>query len=855
MQRPPRWLQLLPPLLGLAILSTGAAAQAGFVGRVDQGGFVERAAEVGLVHRFSCGMDRVGSLDAMVDWAQQGIALGDLDGDADLDVVAAGRMASNHAFRNDGGSFTDVTVTTGIQTGELDSVPALADFDRDGDLDLFLGSMGYREGKKPGRDRLLRNEGQLAFVDVTSLAGTVGHGQTIDAKWFDMNRDGWPDLYVSSFNGAPNLFYRNGSDGAFEECAAQLGLDSGGSTHATAIWDVDRDGQLDVLVGNDYNVTLTAGIASLEYDHHLAQQPDGSFSNVSAGSGFEHASPSGLEGSTTMALSLGDVNYDGLFDVYKTEMGVQFLVLNRGWPSSGRPWVEVQELYGVDNPEVPHVTTGGKFSPGDAVGWGCAFLDVDNDLWLDLFKVNGHVGGPEPFEQQNYMFTGDGPSAGFHFSDRTEELGLIDGFDDRALAVGDLDEDGDLDLLVGPAAGMLRYFENRILPMGRGWFSVDPEGTTSEPGGEGVEVRWKDSFGFPHLRAIGADASTASQSEMRAHFGMGFEPSADVEVRFPSGLRQSIPGVAPGTRLQVAEPSLVELSSTSALAGSGATITVTAFAHSRDGVPLNASAFVRIRVPGLTAAGPVQHVLGNQFQRVFFAGSVPGIHHAEVFFGRWRVGVHPQLRVVGVADALATRLRFSPESARAGSQDVLRMEVAPRDLLGSAIGPGHLVSAIVPDLGLSVPFSDLGDGRYAADQSAPSSSGSWPVEVLVDGVNLGPLGALAIAGPVAPDKCQYYSVSPHPLVGMEPDVFELEVRPVDSAKRALGPGANVQIQVLPKPGTAPVTLLPDPIPGARSDGRFYFLLKRAPGWEAYTASGKYHMHVDGVVLPEQSYVF
>ena len=320
----------------------------------------------------------------------------------------------------------------------------------------------------------MRNDGLASFEDVTALAGRVGNGHTIAAKFFDLDHDGWLDLLLSEFDATPNLLYTNRGGLGFVEQAAALGADVGGSTHVIGPIDVNGDGWFDLSVGNDWPVSYSAGFLDVLGEILLLGQPDGTYLDVTAGSGHE----ANLE---TMGIAWGDVDYDGDPDSFRTEVGDQVLFVNQGWPQ-GMPWTWEAHTYGI---AAGTMTSSGSPGVGDTIGWGCVLTDLDFDPWLDLFFVCGNVCPTGIQNQHNFLFIGDGPGAGFTFSDRTQAFGLYDEVDDRALVASDIDADGDVDLLIGAPGGTLRAFENRVDPAGQGWLSVLPVTATSAPGGRG----------------------------------------------------------------------------------------------------------------------------------------------------------------------------------------------------------------------------------------------------------------------------------------------------------------------------------------------------------------------------------
>ena len=842
-------MSILPRTLALALSALAVAPSA-------QGGFVERAAELGLEHSFAAGLDRVGDLFSMSDWTQQGIALGDVDADGDTDVVVAGRLTQNSLFlRQPDGTYVDVATSAGIQSPELDNAPALGDYDRDGDLDLFLGSVGWGSGPKQGNDRLYRNEGNargLWFEDVSTLAGVRGAGQTLDALWCDAQSDGWLDLYVCSFHGTNNLLYVNNADGTFVDRAAEWGALSGGSTHVGAFVDIDRDDLPDLLVGNDWNVTQAAEIANIEDDLHLAGKPGGGFQDVTSGSGYPLLNGLMNDGSTTMGIALGDVDYDGDYEVYRTQWGEQSLVRYAGWPASGEPWVGVQLVYGVDDPVVADPQN--PFETGPAVGWGCAFGHFDFDPWLDLYKVNGHVNGQDPRQQPNRMFRGQGPQFAHVFEEVGASWGVAGAVDDRALAVGDLDRDNDLDFLVGPAFGALRYYENQLDRQGQGGVAVELLTQTSAPHGIGAEVGWWDESGLPHVRPIGADAPCASQREYLAFLGLGAKPNVDLSVVFPSGLERKLVGVPSDERVLVEEPQLFELSQTHYELGVDQDpLTVRVFAHDRFAKPLGPGVRVRIEADGLSALGPVSHVGHNIYERSFAAPSQAGEYAISADIAGFAVRTQPRVRVVGGLDASATRMELNPQSVRAGTQDTSVLTVAPLDAGGRSLGAGRALS--IAFQGQLHELTDLGDGRYRATLAASFAPGTLPVQLLEDGAVTGASAVLVAAG--APTFEQSFLLHDYPDedFAQSPHRYKFEVQPRDAAGRALGPATQLTVVAEPDAFGVPVAVLDECQPNGRRDGSFFFVLERSPASPAGSATGLVRVLADGVEIAAKPYSF
>ena len=767
-------------------------------GQQSPDSFVERALELGLQHSVLSGFDDLTNPPVTFrDWVQTGLALGDVDGDGDLDAALCGGPLPNRLLLQQiDGTFLSGPGSDDIRSGELDRAPSLGDFDRDGDLDLFIGAFeGDSLGTTVGRSRLYENDGSGRFEDVSARSGTRGGGRTLHAIWYDLDLDGWLDLYLSEFAITPNRTYRNNSDGSFADVTDAWGIDDPGNTHVSAIFDADGNGWADVVVGNDYSVGAAMQLASNYPDSLHAGSGPGLFSDVSVGSGADQAE-------AIMGLALGDVDYDGSLDVYKTDGGPNWLLTNHGWPTSGQPWLDKTSFYGVANGSLPHPKSATGFGP--TVGWSTAFVDVDLDRWVDLWVVNGHVSGKNsatsffPRNQPNALYRSAGPQASFRFEDATQELGLFDEVDDRASAVGDVDRDGDIDICVMATAGRLRYFENRLERDGKGFLTVEVEAGTSGPDGLGSQVRWVAPDSIPHVRAIGGSGPTASQDQHFAHFGLGLEPAVDVEVALPSGITLTLPQVPANTHLKVVEPQLFELSTTKVAAGDGpdtlpSQVTVRVFAHDSSGAALDSSAVIGIDLPGATPIDQVTSEGGNAFSRSFAAPSSSGLHRVQISIDGWVPAIAPVIHAVGAVDGDMTITHLSTEAVRAGSSDPVVMTVTPRDAHGVALGGGRAVEIDLPGFSAEGPVTDLGDGRYRRTFAAAVQAGVVTSTVLIDGVTPAQTPRVEVAGAVAAGTTQVklYTVLPHEPAS--PEQLKIRVTPRDANGLRLGSAAQVEL--------------------------------------------------------------
>jgi cytochrome c-type biogenesis protein CcmH/NrfG len=337
------------------------------------------------------------------------VAVGDYDGDGDEDLYAAA-AGGGLLLRNDHGVFADVTQETG--TGTSGGVVAVfGDYDNDGRLDLFVA--------RQGGDVLLQNRGDGTLHDVSRSAGIADGWASSAPLFLDADHDGDLDLLLPG--PGPNRLYRNNGDGSFLESAARMGLAGPAGNHRSAAFgDFDGDAGLDLIVANE-----DAGVEL--YRNQLG----GRFANVTASSGLE-------PGTGVAALAVGDYNNDGSLDVFLAGAGAgqSSLFTNKGDGSFERDRRPTSMFGALRDLSVRQA----------------AFLDFDNDGWLDLLVLGESRGGARGVR----LFRNGAPG---RFDDMSSRLPDDPG-SARAVAVLDYDEDGDLDLVVAQADGALRLLRN-----------------------------------------------------------------------------------------------------------------------------------------------------------------------------------------------------------------------------------------------------------------------------------------------------------------------------------------------------------------------------------------------------------
>ncbi len=820
-------------------------------------GFVERALELGIAHTAVSGIDRING-SPMHSFSGSGVALGDLDGDGDLDLVAAGGLSRNAVFLNEGTQFVDVTAASGIETGEFDRCVALGDIDNDGDLDLFLGSLdpGFDGVPAPGRSRMYRNDGTGVFTDITSLTGTIGSGHSLHARFHDLDLDGWLDLYVAEFHATPNHYYRNNGDGTFTDLSAEVGLDVAGSTHVVALGDFNGDGLPDVVTGQDWLATNATGMANNSLDNFLAGQPDGTWIDTAPDSGAN--TQAGI-----MGIAIADVDYDGDFDIYKTDVHANHLLINHEWETTGTPWERADDEYNVSAAVVPDYLNFGLTD--GAVGWGTSFFNADMDPWVDLLVVNGHVtgGGAQtqwPLKQRDFLFRGLGPEVDFVFGDGSYRFDLTDLNDERAAAIGDMDGDGDVDVFIVETAGRLRYYENQIPRYGQGGIMVEVQAGTSAPHGIGAKIQRNGAGGLSHLRMIGAQGSTVSDNAKEELLALGYEPDADLVVTMPSGLRLRYGAVPAGSELLAVEPVLFDVpiqtvpALGSGLSGAPTTLPVTVFAHDAQGVPLDENAVVTIEMPGATATGPVAWVAGNEFTRTFDVPAVSGEYRVETSFNGFVPMIRPSVQVVGGCDGPSSHVFVRPEAIRPTSQS-FSIECTPCDSRGVALGPGHDVDIAATSGAQPDSSSDLGDGRYVFTFTGPPIATTVVFNVKVDGILTGMNIRVEVGGAVDPGQTSFYAEQPNPIHQAGAHMYKAVLTPRDAAGRRLGPAANLVIDVHSDPGTPELTVRTD-LMAPQDDGEFPIILEKDIAFTyGPQATGTFDVLVDGVIVHTEAYAY
>ena len=539
---------------------------------ITAGGFVSSGPIVFLDIAKQAGLTawthRMGSpgKQSILDTVGSGVALLDYDGDGWLDIYLVngstagalnGKEPPPHAalfHNNHDGTFTDVTARAGVADDRWGFGAVVGDYDNDGWPDLFVSNYG--------KNRLYHNNHDGTFTDVAEKAGVALGGWSTGATWGDYDGDGFLDLFVPGYikadpklagGGTPgpgdkpcefrgakvmcgprglpgevdHLFHNN-RDGTFTEVSRHAGV---GDTHgyyglASLFIDVDGDGRPDLLVANDSTP-----------NYLYRNKGDGTFEDVSFSSGFA-LNESGRE-TASMGIAYGDLTHNGRVDLYTTTFSDDYNPLYRN--DGDGNFTDIAYQAGIAEVKIPFL------------GWGTGFFDYDNDGWLDIFSVNGHV-YPE-VDLQNWGTTWAQRPLLFHSDKGKLSLvpavvgtGLAKLASARGMAFGDLFNDGHIDVVVNNMDASPSLFRNAVNNSNH-WISFQMVGAPPVVPGKraspldavGTTV-WLTANGFRQRADVVAGGSFASSSDQRLHFGLGPATTIDkLEVRWPSGLTETVP--------------------------------------------------------------------------------------------------------------------------------------------------------------------------------------------------------------------------------------------------------------------------------------------------------------------------
>jgi len=508
--------------------------------------FRDVAADAGL--RFTHATDETGEF-LMPEIMGAGVAVFDMDRDGDLDVyfvqsAGPGKLYRNELVPSGTMKFTDATAGSGIAYAGYGMGAATGDIDNDGDLDLLITGWGSRA--------LYRNEGGGKFRELPFPAPPVAHQWGTSASFFDYDRDGKLDLVVLSYVNfsrggnktcqaptgerdycTPRAYspmaarlYRNTGGGVFADVTAQSGIDRAlGPGLGVSALDLNADGWPDLFVAND-----TA------QNHIWINQRNGTFREHGVESGAAYSEDGVAKAG--MGVAAGDYDQDGDDDLFVVNLMREGATLFRNdtqTAGGGIPvFLDVARSSGVYPATFAYT------------GFGTDFFDYDNDGSLDLFIANGAVtlredrrGERRPFAETNLLLRGDGRGK---FSDVSKLAGpeFAKPGIARGAAFGDLDNDGDQDIVVTYNGGDARLLSNESAATG--WVAVELEAPVTF----GAKATLFREDLRPLVRRVHTDSSYCSASASRVHFGLGDKAGiGSIEVEWPDGTRESWTGLSP----------------------------------------------------------------------------------------------------------------------------------------------------------------------------------------------------------------------------------------------------------------------------------------------------------------------
>ncbi len=472
-----------------------------------------------------------------------GVALLDYDNDGYLDIyfvnsltvdmVKSKEKTRSVLYRNNGdGTFADVTDKAGVGDIGWGMGVAIGDYNNDGWDDIYVTCLGP--------NHLLRNNGNGTFTDVTQRAGVGDPRWSTGAAFVDYDNDGKLDLFVSNYvdfdvnnlpefgkgrtcqfkgvpvqcgprglKGAGDTLYHNNGDGTFTDVSRKAGVSDPDGYYGLGVIcsDFDGDGLVDIFVAND---------STPNFLYH--NNGEGTFKEVGFASGTALNENGSEQGS--MGVTLGDYNHDGRLDLFITNFDDDYNTL---YHNDGKgSFTDVSYAAKVAAVSLPYV------------GWGTWFFDFDNDGWVDLLVVNGHVYPQLPtYRQRNFVHHNNRDGT---FTEVGEQLGgpFVEKRTGRGAAFGDIDNDGDVDVVINNLDGPPQVLRNDGGNAGNSVL-IKMVGVKSNRDGIGARVKIV-SGDLAQIAEVYSGGSYLSQSDLRLHFGLEKRTKANlIEVHWPSG--------------------------------------------------------------------------------------------------------------------------------------------------------------------------------------------------------------------------------------------------------------------------------------------------------------------------------
>ncbi|MEZ5008992.1 MAG: CRTAC1 family protein [Chitinophagales bacterium] len=512
--------------------------------------FVERSEEVGVYHVY-----RNASLIG------GGVAIFDVNNDNLLDLFIVGGSQSSALYINNGNGFTKELVYLDIEDIDYYSYTstgvAVGDINNDGWDDLFIAT-----NENYPNFIMINNQNNTFDVIPSATSGIVEEAWSASASFGDINKDGWLDIIVANYisaariaidpvtgntiflhEGYSNYLYINNGDNSFTEESMDYGLTIEGTSLACTMTDFDNDNDVDIYIANDFGHFVEPNEL---YENNY---PETGFTDISEASNANI----GLFG---MGIAIGDYDNDLDLDYYVTNLGKNELLQNNGDKTFSKATNYAQ------------VGDSAVIGEGLAVGWGTGFFDYDNNGWLDLYISNGFIPSANELENPTlnpnaiYQNNQDGT-----FTDVSRAMGIEENGFCRGAAFGDIDNDGDLDLIFVPvnkAAGQpqdgvrpnVEVFYNET-ENNNNWVKLKLQGVKSNRNGYGSHIILHDSEGNAQMREVDGGSSHASSNSAIVHFGLGSAAIDSIEIFWINGMHQTVRDLEVNHQYTIIEDSLI----------------------------------------------------------------------------------------------------------------------------------------------------------------------------------------------------------------------------------------------------------------------------------------------------------
>ena len=517
--------------------------------------FTDATAQLGIEFRHANGES---GQKYFIEPIGSGVALFDFDNDSDLDLYLVNGTdlpghtspvpPTNRLYRNDGDIFTDVTLEAAVGDTGYGLGCCVGDYNNDGFTDLYVTNYGANV--------LYHNNGDGTFTDITESAGVEGDRFSSGCAFLDLDADGYLDLYVVNYvqfdletnpkctrqgvrtyctpevlQGATDILYRNNGDGTFTDITAKAGISGAdGKGLGIVCGDIDNDGDVDIFVAND---TTPNFLYRNDSDTAIRMTEGALFAGVALSE--EGRAYSG------MGANLGDFDNDGYLDIVITNFQDQTNSLYHNAQSGF--FNEMSFAKGIGERSLPYLA------------WGVDFVDFNNDGWLDMFVANGHlddnVAKVDPigtYAQPNQLFLSNGS---INFVESVDAA-IANQKVSRGTAFGDIDNDGDVDIVVSNLKDAPTLLRNDSDKTSR-WLSIKLIGTHCNRDAIGTRVTVV-SGNLTQIREVKSGSGYLSQNDLRLHFGLGGATRVDkLMVRWLCGKVQTLQDVETNQVLIISE--------------------------------------------------------------------------------------------------------------------------------------------------------------------------------------------------------------------------------------------------------------------------------------------------------------